>query len=121
MPSTTSADATVSRDPADNLKAILARIEQARRAAIAPADTVQLIAVTKTHAAERILPVLMAGHRTFGENRVQEANSKWPELRLRFPDIELHLIGPLQTNKVQEAVALFDAIHSLDRPRLAQS
>ena len=121
MPSTTSADATVSRDPADNLKAILARIEQARRAAIAPADTVQLIGVTKTHAAERILPVLMAGHRTFGENRVQEANSKWPELRLRFPDIELHLIGPLQTNKVQEAVALFDAIHSLDRPRLAQS
>lgn len=112
---------SVSRDPAENLKAILARIEQAKRAAIAPASAVELIAVTKTHTAERILPVLQAGQRQFGENRVQEAKTKWPELRQRYPDIELHLIGPLQTNKVREAVALFDAIHSLDRLRLAEA
>ena len=119
MPPHTSANRTVSLDPAENLKVILARIEQAKRAAIAPADRVELIAVTKTHGPERILPVLQAGHRLFGENRVQEAKAKWPELRLRYPDIELHLIGPLQSNKTSEAVALFDAIHSLDRPRLA--
>ena len=105
MPPHTSANRTVSLDPAENLKVILARIEQAKRAAIAPADRVQLIAVTKTHGAERILPILQAGHRIFGENRVQEAKAKWPELRLRYPDIELHLIGPLQSNKTSEAVA----------------
>jgi len=77
--------------------------------------------VTKTHPAERILPVLDAGHRVFGENRVQEAKSKWPELRARYSGIELHLIGALQTNKVRDAVALFDLIHSLDRLRLAEA
>jgi hypothetical protein len=73
------------------------------------------------HGAERILPVLEAGHRIFGENRVQEARAKWPDLRTRFADVELHLIGPLQTNKVREALALFDAIHSLDRMKLAEA
>jgi PLP dependent protein len=80
---------------------------------------VKLVAVTKTFSAESILPVLLQGHRCFGENRVQEAMHKWPALRERFPDIELHLIGPLQTNKTREAVALFDCIETLDRPKLA--
>jgi pyridoxal phosphate enzyme (YggS family) len=77
--------------------------------------------VTKTHPPERIIAVLEAGHRIFGENRVQEAKAKWPDLRLRYPEIELHLIGPLQSNKVREALAIFDVIHSLDRPRLAET
>jgi PLP dependent protein len=81
--------------------------------------SVKLVAVTKTFAAESILPVLLQGHRYFGENRVQEAMHKWPGLRERFPDIELHLIGPLQTNKAREAVALFDCIETLGRPKLA--
>jgi PLP dependent protein len=81
--------------------------------------SVKLVAVTKTFSAESILPVLHQGHRCFGENRVQEAMHKWPALRERFPDIELHLIGPLQTNKAREAVALFDCIETLDRPKLA--
>jgi pyridoxal phosphate enzyme (YggS family) len=106
---------------AANLAAILARIEAARKAAIAPAAQVHLIAVSKTHDAARILPALEAGHRVFGENRVQEAKAKWPPLRESYPDIALHLIGPLQTNKVREAVELFDAIHSLDRPKLAEA
>lgn len=99
---------------------MLTRIAAAKRAAIAPAAEVRLIAVTKTHPPERVVPVLEAGHRIFGENRVQEARAKWPELKARWPGIELHLIGPLQTNKAREAVALFDFIHSLDRPHLAE-
>lgn len=83
-----------------------------------PAD-VTLVAVSKTFEAEDILPVIEAGQRVFGENRVQEAKGKWPSLKERFPDIELHLIGPLQSNKVKEAVALFDVIESVDRPKLA--
>jgi PLP dependent protein len=106
---------------AQNLSAILARIEAARKAALAPALSTTLIAVTKTHSPERIRPLLDAGHRVFGENRVQEALGKWPALKAEFPDIELHLIGPLQTNKVREAVGLFDAIHTLDRPKLAEA
>jgi PLP dependent protein len=108
-------------DPAHALADILARIEAARKAALAPAPSTSLIAVTKTHEAEHIRPVLLAGHRVFGENRVQEAKSKWPPLRAEFPGIELHLIGPLQSNKVREAVELVDAIHSLDRPKLAHA
>jgi pyridoxal phosphate enzyme (YggS family) len=108
-------------DPAANLKTVLSRIAEARDAAIAPAAQITLIAVSKTHGPERIRPVLAAGHRSFGENRVQEAKAKWPDLRTEFPDVELHLIGPLQTNKVAEAVALFDAIQSLDRPKLADA
>ena len=82
-----------------------------------PAD-VTLIAVSKTHAADAIQPLIDAGQRVFGENRVQEAQTKWPALRAAHPDIELHLIGQLQSNKAEEAVALFDVIHSLDRPSL---
>jgi hypothetical protein len=83
--------------------------------------SVALVAVTKTFAAEAILPALEAGHRVFGENRVQEAKAKWPALRARFPDLELHLIGPLQSNKAREAVELFDAIHTVDRPKIAMA
>ncbi|MEM1132168.1 MAG: YggS family pyridoxal phosphate-dependent enzyme [Pseudomonadota bacterium] len=80
-----------------------------------------LIAVSKTHAAEAIAPVIELGHRDFGENRVQEAQAKWPMLRERYPDIRLHMIGQLQSNKAADAVALFDMIHSLDRPSLAKA
>src|SRR5690606_26673073 len=83
--------------------------------------SVHLIAVTKTFGAADILPVLEAGHRLFGENRVQEAKAKWPELRARYPDLALHLIGPLQSNKTREAVELFDAIHTVDRPKVAKA
>jgi pyridoxal phosphate enzyme (YggS family) len=103
----------------ENLASILARIESARKASIAPASATTLVAVTKTHGPEIIRPALAAGHRNFGENRVQEAQGKWPALKGEFPDVVLHLIGPLQTNKVKEAVALFDVIHSLDRAKLA--
>jgi pyridoxal phosphate enzyme (YggS family) len=84
-----------------------------------PAD-VRLLCVTKTVPPERIRPVIAAGERIFGENRVQEAHAKWPALKAEHPDLELHLIGPLQTNKAREAVALFDAIETLDRPSLAK-
>lgn len=85
-----------------------------------PAD-VTLVAVSKTFPAEAVEPVLAAGQRVFGENYVQEARAKWPPLRERYPGVELHLIGPLQSNKAREAVALFDAIHSLDRASLAEA
>ena len=92
--------------------------EAARAAGRNPAD-VTLVAVSKTHGADRIREVLEAGHRVFGENRVQEAQEKFPALKAAYPDLELHLIGPLQTNKVRDAVALFDVIQSVDRERLA--
>ncbi len=79
---------------------------------------VTLVAVSKTHPAEAIAPLIEAGCRVFGENRVQEAQAKWPALRERFPGVQVHLVGQLQSNKADEAVALFDAIHSLDRPGL---
>lgn len=85
-----------------------------------PAD-VHLIAVSKTFAAEAIRPVIEAGQRMFGENRVQEAQAKWPELRRDYPDLDLHLIGPLQSNKTRDAVVLFDAIHTVDRPKIART
>jgi PLP dependent protein len=96
------------------------RIAAAAEAAGRRADDVTLVTVTKTFAAEAIEPVLDAGERVFGENRVQEAAAKWPQLRERWPDIELHLVGPLQTNKAADAVALFDCIETLDRPKLAR-
>ena len=105
----------------ESLAGIVARIEAARKQALAPAPFTTLIAVSKTYGEDRILPLLEAGQRIFGENRVQEAQGKWPALKARWPDVELHLIGPLQTNKVREAVGLFDAIHSLDRPKLAHA
>jgi len=101
------------------LDSINSRMDKARRRFGAPPEAVQLVAVSKTFPAEAIAPFLVAGQRVFGENRVQEAKEKWPGLRERYPDIELHLIGPLQTNKVREAVALFDVIQSVDREKLA--
>ena len=101
------------------LASILARVERARRRFGAPPDHVELVAVSKTFAPEAIEPFLLAGQRVFGENRVQEAKDKWPDLRTRYPDLKLHLIGPLQTNKGREAVALFDVIETVDRDKLA--
>jgi pyridoxal phosphate enzyme (YggS family) len=104
---------------ADHLAEVNRRIAEAAKAAgRAPAD-VTLVAVSKTHGADRVREVLEAGHRIFGENRVQEAEQKFPALKADYPDLELHLIGPLQTNKAREAVALFDVIQSVDRERLA--
>ena len=117
----TSSSPNLSQNPADNLAAVLQRIAAARSAAVAPAARTDVVAVSKTHGEEDILPVLEAGHRIFGENRVQEAKGKWQPLRERFPDIELHLVGPLQTNKVRDALDLFDVIETLDRPRLADA
>ncbi|HEV2563133.1 MAG TPA: YggS family pyridoxal phosphate-dependent enzyme [Rhizomicrobium sp.] len=107
--------------PSEALATILARIAAARKSAIAPAPSTTLIAVSKTHGDEAIRPLLEAGHRVFGESRVQEARAKWTGLRREYPGIELHLIGLLQSNKVPEAVEFFDAIHSLDRPKLAHA
>jgi len=101
------------------LEEIRARMEKARHRFGAPLAAVDLVAVSKTFPAEVIEPYLQAGQRVFGENRVQEAKEKWPGLRENFPDLELHLIGPLQTNKAREAVALFDVIQSVDRDKLA--
>src|SRR6266508_6803533 len=83
--------------------------------------SVTLVAVSKTFGADAIEPVIAAGQRVFGENRVQEAKVKWPELKARHPGIELHLVGPLQSNKAKDAVALFDAIHSVDRVSLCEA
>src|SRR5262249_29091797 len=99
------------------------RAEISRACAEAKRDpaSVTLVAISKTFGVEVIEPVIAGGQRVFGENRVQEAKAKWPALKARFPDIELHLVGPLQSNKAKEAVALFDAIHSLDRASLAEA
>jgi len=106
-------------EQAERLAAILARIEQARRRFGPPPERVQLVAVSKTFSVDEIRPFLEAGQRVFGENRVQEAAAKWPELRASYDGIQLHLIGPLQSNKVRDAVALFDVIETLDREKLA--
>ncbi len=99
---------------------ILARLRAAEAAACRPRGSVQLIAVSKVQPLDRVEAVLEAGHRVFGENYVQEAQAKWPALRDRFAGVALHMIGPLQTNKARVAVELFDAIHTLDRPSLAE-
>jgi hypothetical protein len=104
---------------AANLAAVRTRIEAATSAAGRAAESVKLVAVSKTQPAAAVREAVIAGHRLFGENRVQEAQAKYPALREAFPDLELHLIGPLQTNKVRDAVALFDVIETVDRPRLA--
>ncbi|KRA80433.1 YggS family pyridoxal phosphate-dependent enzyme [Altererythrobacter sp. Root672] len=97
------------------------RIAHACRVSERERSEVTLIAVSKTHPPEAVESLIEAGCRVFGENRVQEAQAKWPELRERYPGVQLHLVGQLQSNKADEAVALFDAIHSLDRPSLAQA
>lgn len=84
-------------------------------------ESIALIAISKGHAAEAVRPLLEQGHRLFGENRVQEAAAKWPDLRRDYPGVELHLVGQLQSNKAEDAVALFDCIHSLDRPGLVEA
>ena len=104
-----------------NLAEVRARIEGAARAAARAADAVSLVAVSKTHPADSVRAALQAGQRVFGENRVQEAIAKFPGLRRDFPDLILHLIGPLQTNKVKDAVAHCDVIETVDRPRLAEA
>ncbi len=109
----------LSADARANLDVVLHAIRRAERAAHREAEPVTLIAVSKTFDAEDIQPVLDAGHRVFGENRVQEAQGKWPALREAYEGVELHLIGPLQSNKAADAVALFDVIHTIDRPKIA--
>ncbi len=105
-------------DAKDRRDAVLAAMAKASKiAGRAPTDTA-LIAISKTKSAEDIRPLIEAGHRLFGENRVQEAEAKWPALLAETPGIELHLVGQLQSNKADEAVALFDVIHSVDRPSL---
>ena len=108
-------------DPADVLLDIQTRIARAAQIAQLRAEDVTLIAVSKTHPATAIAPLIAAGQRVFGENRVQEAQEKWPDLRQSHGAIELHLIGQLQSNKAGDAVALFDCIHSLDRPSLVRA
>ncbi|UKJ73856.1 YggS family pyridoxal phosphate-dependent enzyme [Azospirillum brasilense] len=107
---------------------VTARLESVRRSILdgcvasgRDPGAVTLVAVSKTHPVEAVEEALAAGQRVFGENRVQEAKAKFPALRERFPDLELHLIGPLQTNKVKDAVALFDVIQTVDRPKLAEA
>ena len=108
-------------DAVAQLATVRASIAAAAREAKRPEGAVTLVAVSKTFGAEAIRPVLEAGQRVFGENRVQEAKGKWPALIEKYPGIELHLIGPLQSNKAKEAVALFDAIHSVDRASLCEA
>src|ERR1700742_2447815 len=103
------------------LAAVENEIARACKEARRERSSVTLIAVSKTYAADAILPVIAAGQRVFGENRVQEAKAKWPELISAHPGLALHLIGPLQSNKAKEAVALFDAIHSVDRPSICEA
>jgi len=108
-------------DIARNLAEVKAAMASAAAKAARPGTDVHLIAVSKGHDAAAAEACLVAGHRLFGENRVQEAETKWPALKERFADARLHLIGPLQTNKAAAAVRLFDAIETLDRPRLAEA
>ncbi|MHA1522923.1 MAG: YggS family pyridoxal phosphate-dependent enzyme [Alphaproteobacteria bacterium] len=110
----------VSEPAPERLRAVLAQIASACRAAARNPDEVTLVVVSKTRSIDEIEELLQAGHRHFGENRVQEAQSKWPELKKKYPDCVLHLIGPLQTNKAREAVGLFDVIETVDRPKLAR-
>jgi len=106
-------------ESADHLAEVKRRIAEAAKTANRAAAGVTLVAVSKTHGADRVRELLAVGQRVFGENRVQEAEEKFPALKAEYPDLELHLIGPLQTNKAREAVALFDVIESVDREKLA--
>ncbi|MEO0378692.1 MAG: YggS family pyridoxal phosphate-dependent enzyme [Pseudomonadota bacterium] len=104
-----------------SLTEIAQQIAQAEAKAGRPAGSVELIAVSKVQPNERVAAVLDQGHRCFGENRVQEADGKWPTFRDTYGEIDVHLIGPLQTNKARQAMALFDSIHTVDRPKLADT
>ncbi len=106
-------------EAAQHLADVKRRIAEAARDAGRDPAAVTLVAVSKTHGADKVRDLLQAGHRVFGENRVQEAQEKFPALKAEYSDLELHLIGPLQTNKARDAVALFDVIESVDRDRLA--
>jgi len=108
-------------NPAAQLAEVRATIERAERDANRTPGSVALVAVSKNHDEQRIRPVLEAGQRLFGENRVQEAEQKWPALRQDYPQTVLHLIGPLQSNKVKNAVATFDVIESVDREKIARA
>lgn len=108
-------------DAKSRLDEVKLRIAKAAALAGRNPSGLSLVAISKTHPGEAIRQLLEAGHRTFGENRVQEAQAKWPALREAFPGVELHLVGQLQSNKVDDAVALFDAIHSVDRPSLVST
>ncbi|GAA0476151.1 YggS family pyridoxal phosphate-dependent enzyme [Parasphingorhabdus litoris] len=105
----------------ENLNAVQEQMAKAAKLAQRTVDDVRLIAISKTRSADDIRPLLDTGHRLFGENRVQEAAAKWPGLRDEYDNVELHLVGQLQSNKAEDAVALFDAIHSLDRPSLIKA
>ena len=107
--------------PAARLAAVREKLARAAALAGRNANEIELIAISKTHPVEAITPLIEAGQRSFGENRVQEAQAKWPALKTAHPDLRLHLVGQLQSNKAADAVALFDAIHSLDRPSLAEA
>ncbi len=111
----------MNEDAKARLAGVKANIAHAAKLAGRAADAAQLVAISKTHDATAIRPLLAAGQRRFGENRVQEAQAKWPALRAEFPDIELHLVGQLQSNKADDAIALFDVIHSLDRSSLVSA
>ena len=115
------AEADEAIDVAANLAGVEARVAAAATDADRAADSVTVVAITKLHGADRITAALRAGHRVFGENRVQEAAAKWPPLKTDYADVRLHLVGPLQTNKARQAVALFDVIETLDRPKLARA
>ncbi|KPH57608.1 YggS family pyridoxal phosphate-dependent enzyme [Novosphingobium sp. ST904] len=107
--------------PASPLEDIRARIAQAAHIAGREPASIELVAISKTHPAEAIAPLIAQGQRVFGENRVQEAEAKWPALREAHPDLRLHLVGQLQSNKAEDALALFDCIHSVDRPSLVSA
>lgn len=115
------ADAAVTAAVAGNLADIRSRMDRAAEAAGRRPGDVALVAVSKMQPPDRVAAAVAAGHRLFGENRVQEAAMRWPGFRERLPDLRLHLIGPLQTNKVRDAVALFDMIETVDRPKLARA
>jgi pyridoxal phosphate enzyme (YggS family) len=105
----------------DRMAGVRALVKAAAEAVKRDPASIELIAVSKTFEGDAIRPAIAAGQRVFGENRVQEAQGKWPVLRVEFPDVKLHLIGPLQSNKARDAVALFDAIHTIDRPKIAKA
>lgn len=114
-------DSATANTPAARLANVEAEISKACSIARRKREDVTLVAISKTQAADRIAPLLEAGQMVFGENRVQEAQGKWPQLREEFPDARLHLVGQLQSNKAEDAAAMFDCIHSLDRPSLVKA